>query len=73
MTKQYLITGGEDFLGRNLKNYILKNNNKAKTLDIAGDPDYRISITDYNKLLGIKDEFDGIFHLAATTSLPKFD
>ena len=73
MSRKYLITGGEGFLGRNLKNYILKNNNKAKTLDIAGHPDYKISITNYNELLDIKDAFDGIFHLAATTSPPQFD
>ena len=73
MNKQYLLTGGEGFLGRALKNYLVKNKNSAKTLDIAGNPDYRISITDYNGLMNINEEFDGIFHFAATTSPPQFD
>ena len=73
MNKQYLITGGEGFLGRNLKRYLIRNNQMVKTLDIAGTPDYKISVTDYNELIDIKDDFDGIFHLAAITSPPQFD
>ena len=73
MNKQYLITGGEGFLGRNLKWYLIRNNQMVKTLDIAGTPDYKISVTDYSELMNIKDDFDGIFHLAATTSPPQFD
>ena len=73
MNKQYLLTGGEGFLGRSLKEYIIKNGNTVKTLDIAGSPDYRISITDYNRLMDIGEKFDGIFHFAAITSPPQFD
>jgi len=73
MNKHYLITGGEGFLGRSLKKYLLENGNTAKTLDIAGKPDYRISVTDYKDLMNIKEDFDGIFHFAATTSPPQFD
>ena len=31
MTKQYLITGGEGFLGRTLKGYIENNHSNVKT------------------------------------------
>ena len=73
MGKHYLITGGEGFIGRNLKEFLIKNNNTVKTLDINGNPDYLISVTDFDKIMDIKEEFDGIFHLAATTSPPEFD
>ena len=73
MNKNYLITGGEGFIGRNLKEFLIKNNNTVRTLDINGNPDYLISVTDFDKLMVIKEEFDGIFHLAATTSPPEFD
>ena len=73
MGKHYLITGGEGFIGRNLKEFLIKNNNTVKTLDINCNPDYLISVTDFDKIMDIKEEFDGIFHLAATTSPPEFD
>lgn len=73
MGKQYLITGGEGFIGRNLKEHLKKLGNDSKTLDIAGKPDYKVSVTDFNELLNIKENFDGIFHLAATTSPPQFE
>ena len=73
MQKHYLITGGEGFIGRNLKEFLMKNNNTVETLDINGNPDYLISVTDFDRIMGIKEEFDGIFHLAATTSPPEFD
>lgn len=73
MNEHYLLTGGEGFLGRSLKEYIIKNGNTVKTLDITGSPDYRISITDYKSLMNIDERFDGIFHFAATTSPPQFD
>ena len=73
MKKHYLITGGEGFIGRNLKKFLTKNNSTVKTLDISGNPDYLISVTDFDNIMNIKEEFDGIFHLAATTSPPEFD
>ena len=73
MGKQYLITGGEGFIGRNLKEHLRKLGNDSKTLDIAGKSDYKVSVTDFNELLNIKENFDGIFHLAATTSPPQFE
>jgi nucleoside-diphosphate-sugar epimerase len=73
MRKHYLITGGEGFIGRNLKKFLIQNSNTVKTLDINGNPDYLISVTDFDKIMDIKEEFDGIFHLAATTSPPEFD
>jgi len=73
MGKYYLITGGEGFIGRNLKDFLIRNNIIVKTIDINGNPDYLISVTDYDSLMEIKEDFDGIFHLAATTSPPQFD
>ena len=73
MTNKYLITGGEGFLGRTLKQYLIKNNKEVKTLDINGSPDYKISVTNFTKLMDIKEGFDGIFHFAATTSPPQFE
>ncbi len=73
MARKYLITGGEGFIGRNIKNYLLSKGDKAYTLDINGNPDYRISITDFQKLMNIEEEFYGIFHLAAVTAPPQFE
>ena len=68
MQVTYLTTGGEEFIGRNIKQYLGKNNCNAVTLDIDGKPDYMISVTDFHSLMDIDEKFDGIFHLAATTS-----
>lgn len=73
MPRKFLITGGEGFIGRNIKNYIISNGDVAYTLDISGDPDYRVSITDSDNLMDIKENFDGVFHLAAVTSPPQFE
>jgi UDP-glucose 4-epimerase len=73
MTKKYLITGGEGFIGRNIKKYLDSNGDVTYTLDINGNPDNRISVTDLQGLMKIEEEFDGIFHLAAVTSPPQFE
>ena len=73
MQGTYLITGGEGFIGRNIKQYLQKNNCNVLTLDIDGKPDYKMSVTDFPSLMDIDEEFDGIFHLAATTSPPQFE
>ena len=73
MQGTYLITGGEGFIGRNIKQYLHKNNCNALTMDIDGKPDYKMSVTDFPSLMDIDEEFDGIFHLAATTSPPQFE
>ncbi len=73
MSRKFLITGGEGFIGRNIKNYIISNGDAAQTLDIGGDPDYRVSVTDFDSLMDIKEDFDGVFHLAAVTSPPQFE
>ena len=73
MQGTYLITGGEGFIGRNIKQYLQKNNCNALTLDIDGKPDYMMSVTDFHSLAGIEEKLDGIFHLAATTSPPQFE
>ena len=69
----YLITGGKGFIGRNIKQCLRKNNCNALTLDIDGKPNYMISVTDFHSLMDIDKKFDGIFHLAATTSPPQFE
>jgi UDP-glucose 4-epimerase len=73
MPRKFLITGGEGFIGRNIKNYIISKWDAAYTLDISGDPDYRVSVTDFDGLVEIKEDFDGVFHLAAVTSPPQFE
>jgi nucleoside-diphosphate-sugar epimerase len=73
MQGTYLITGGEGFIGRNIKRYLQKTRCNALTLDIGGKPDYMISVTDFPSLMDMDEEFDGIFHLAATTSPPQFE
>ena len=73
MQGTYLITGGEGFIGRNIKRYLQKTRCNALTLDIEGKPDYMISVTDFPSLMDVDEEFDGIFHLAATTSPPQFE
>ncbi len=73
MSKRFLITGGEGFIGRYLRNLLEAMGHEVKTLDIVGEPDYRISITDTDKIMNIDKDFNGIFHLAAVTSPPQFE
>ncbi len=73
MVSKFLITGGEGFIGRNLKSLIMNNGDDVRTLDIDGKPDYHMSITDIDSIMGIDEKFDGIFHLASTTSPPIFE
>lgn len=73
MGKRFLITGGEGFIGRNIRKYIADHGMDALTLDIAGNPDYAVSVTDFESLMKINDHYDGIFHLAAVTSPPQFE
>ncbi|WMT44443.1 MAG: NAD-dependent epimerase/dehydratase family protein [Cuniculiplasma divulgatum] len=73
MGKRFLITGGEGFIGRNIRKYIADHGMDASTLDISGNPDYMISVTDFTSLMKIENRFDGIFHMAAVTSPPQFE
>ena len=73
MGKRFLITGGEGFIGRNLRVLLEGMGHEVKTLDITGDPDYSISVTDAERIMDIDQGFDGIFHLAAVTSPPQFE
>jgi len=61
MEGTYLITGGEGFIGRNIKRYLVKESCKALTLDIGGNPDYSISVTDFKSLMDIDEGIDGSF------------
>jgi UDP-glucose 4-epimerase len=73
MNEVFLVTGGEGFIGRNIISRIRDLGGEAYSLDIAGKPDFKISITDRRKFNEIKKKFDGIFHLAAVTSPPQFE
>lgn len=73
MGKRFLITGGEGFIGRNLRLFLEGMGNEVKTLDITGDPDYNLSVNNLDKMMDIDYGFDGVFHLAAVTSPPQFE
>ena len=73
MNDVFLVTGGEGFIGRNIISKLRDMGGEAYSLDIAGKPDYKISITNRKKLENINRKFDGIFHLAAVTSPPQFE
>ena len=69
----FLITGGEGFIGRNIKKSLEADGHCVRTLDIDGKPDYKNSILDFDSLKIATKDLDGIFHLAATTSPPEFE
>lgn len=73
MGKRFLITGGEGFIGRNLRALLEDMGHEVKTLDIKGEPDYRISVADTHRIMNIDGKFDSVFHLAAVTSPPQFE
>ncbi len=73
MVEKFLITGGEGFIGRNLKALLIEEGKEVRTLDIEGKPDFKMSITDFDSLMSIDERFDGVFHLAATTAPPQFE
>ena len=74
MSDRFLVTGGEGFIGRSLVNLLRNHGNEVLPLGIAGKPDYKFSITDRTKLFNhVEEKFDGILHLAATTSPPQFE
>jgi nucleoside-diphosphate-sugar epimerase len=73
MNEVFLVTGGEGFIGRNIISQLREAGGEAYSLDITGKPDFKVSITDRKKLDNIDKKFDGIFHLAATTSPPQFE
>ena len=67
MNEVFLVTGGEGFIGRNIISRIRDLGGEAYSLDIAGKPDFKVSITDRRKFNDVRKKFDGIFHLAAVT------
>ena len=69
----FLVTGGEGFVGRYLKNELENEGHSVNTLDIKGTPDFRVSILNYPEVLKSLRGVDGLFHLAATTSPPQFE
>lgn len=70
---KFLVTGGEGFIGRNLVSKLRQNGHSAATLDIAGAPDFKVNILDFDRLSDAVKGMDGVFHLAAVTSPPQFE
>ena len=70
---KYLVTGGEGFIGRNLRTELETAGNEVVTLDIIGNPEIKGSILDYDLVFKSTVNIDGVFHLAAVTSPPQFE
>lgn len=68
-----LVIGGEGFIGRYLARKLREKGHSVSTLDIAGNPDFKADILDYESLKVATDGMDGVFHLAAVTSPPQFE
>jgi len=68
-----LITGGEGFIGRNLRIFLERKNLEVYSIDINSSNDYRVDIRDYNKLekLFCRVKPDAVIHLAAIASVPQ--
>lgn len=69
----FLVIGGEGFIGRFLKNKLRQKGHIVQTLDIAGNPTFKVNILDYASLQTAMNDMDGVFHLAAVTSPPQFE
>lgn len=70
---KFLITGGEGFIGRNIKQSLIEDHHEVETLDIEGNPDHRVSILQFDAVMDAMGGVDGVFHMAATTSPPQFE
>lgn len=69
----FLVIGGEGFIGRFLVSKMRLEGHSVRTVDIAGKPDFNVNILDYASLKTTMHEMDGVFHLAAVTSPPQFE
>jgi UDP-glucose 4-epimerase len=80
----YVITGGAGFIGSHLAKHLLEDDNSVHIIDnlsvgILSNLDdimdrisfHDVNILDYQKLEKILQDSDGIFHLAALTSIPE--
>ncbi len=70
---EFLLTGGEGFIGRNLKEALVSDNHTVMTLDTEGNPDYKVSILNLRALQRAFKGVDRVFHFAARTSPPQFE
>ena len=70
---KFLITGGEGFIGRNIKQQLELKEHEVFTLDIVGKPDFVSNIMDFESLFESFKGMDGIFHMSAITSPPQFE
>ena len=50
MNEIFLVTGGEGFIGRNIISKTRDLGGEAYSLDIVGKPDFKVSITNREKL-----------------------
>ena len=60
---KYLITGGNGFIGKFLKEKLLSQNHEVKTLGISKNNDYSIDLT--KDSIELSEDFDVILHSAS--------
>ena len=67
---RFLITGGEGFVGKALANKLRAAGHPVDTVDIKGEPTYKVDIVNMEDITNIihNNNYDGVFHLAAITS-----
>jgi UDP-glucose 4-epimerase len=70
---RFLLTGGEGFIGRNLKESLTLDGHDTITIDINGKPDYRASILELDAINSAVNGVDGVFHMAAATLPQNFE
>lgn len=68
-----LITGSEGFVGRNLARYLMERGFEVLRLDLGGDAELRLDVSDFDGLWAAlsKERFDAVIHLAAIANIPK--
>src|SRR6187401_1756826 len=85
MTKKYVVTGGEGFIGSTLVRTLLEENgarvevidnlysgkesNLAEVASVV--PLHKVDIRNYDQIAPIVSEADVVFHLAAVPSVPR--
>lgn len=63
-----LVTGGSGLIGTAIVPALVADGNVVETLDLKGDPDWRIDITDKHACRSIDwSRYDGVIHLAAVS------